>query len=277
VEIEPGRRLNIYCNGSGSPTVILEAGQSDDVSARAAVQPIVAAKTRVCSYDRAGFGFSDPNKRPDTAVNFADDLHRLLAVAEIEPPYVLVGHSLGGMYVRLYADLYPAEVAGMVLVVPANEEQRIAFTVIAEPQRTPAEWAAYLADYYGKRRECIAAAAAGFTPDTPMYKQCVDEPDPHFSEAINNALRARRSFGDLPLIVLAASSPRPRRKNETEAHFALSAKVQDSLYQQLVALSTRGRYKVVPNSTHQIQIDQPQAVSDAIFEVMGLARPDKAE
>jgi pimeloyl-ACP methyl ester carboxylesterase len=304
VEVYPGRRLNLFCTGTGSPTVIFESGQGDDFSAWGLVQPAVAAKTKTCAYDRAGFGYSDPIDRPNTAAHFVDDLHRMLGKAAIKPPYILVGHSLGGMYVRLYADHYPSEVAGLVLIDPSNEDQRIGYRKIAARQRTPEEWRIYMADYYDKRRECIAAAPAGFSPGTPVYKQCADEPDKHFSAAINNALQKRRSraeyltadlseqenmfdasadqmraahrnYGDMPLILLAHSALE-RGDNETPEHYAAAKQLQYSLDQQLVSLSAQGIYRVIPNSTHDIQVDQPQAVSTAIFEVMAQIRRTKA-
>jgi pimeloyl-ACP methyl ester carboxylesterase len=112
VEMDHGRRMNIYCRGSGSPTVILDAGMGDSTISWALVQPAVAARTRACSYDRAGLGFSDGSSRPSTASNIAEDLHALLGAAHVPPPYVLVGHSAAGMYIRVFADRYLDEVVG---------------------------------------------------------------------------------------------------------------------------------------------------------------------
>jgi pimeloyl-ACP methyl ester carboxylesterase len=114
-----GYRLHIYCTGeqqAGTPTVILDALFPGSVSNWAWVQPEVARVTRVCSYDRAGHGWSDPGPEPRDAVQHARELHTLLANAGIAGPYVLVGHSLGGLYVQMFAEQYPSEVAGMVLV-----------------------------------------------------------------------------------------------------------------------------------------------------------------
>src|ERR1700690_3455652 len=115
--------MNILCIGSGSPTVVLEAGLGDQIRAWAFVQPKISAWVLTRSYDRAGLGFSDPSGRPGTSANAVADPHNLISAAAIKPPYILVGHSLGGMYVRLYADRYPADVAGLVLVDPVSEEQ----------------------------------------------------------------------------------------------------------------------------------------------------------
>src|SRR5690242_4501957 len=111
-----GARLNLYCMGSGSPTVVFESGWEDWAPAWATVQPRVAQWTRACSYDRAGAGFSDPGPLPRTTVRIADELHTALHNAGIEGPYLLVGHAFGGDCVRTFAARYMAEVAGMVLV-----------------------------------------------------------------------------------------------------------------------------------------------------------------
>lgn len=116
-----GRRLNILCTGKGSPAVILEAGLIADASAWRWVQPAVSQTTRVCSYDRAGLGFSDPAGPPRDAAAIVRDLHTLLANAGVAPPYVLVGWSSGGLYTRLYQYRYPREVAGLVEVDPDSE------------------------------------------------------------------------------------------------------------------------------------------------------------
>lgn len=104
VDVGNGRMMNIRCQGAGSPTVILDAGLGGDTISWAMVQPGIAATTQVCSYDRAGLGFSDGNQLPSTARNNAQDLHSLLRAAHVSPPYVLVAHSAAGMYIRVFAD-----------------------------------------------------------------------------------------------------------------------------------------------------------------------------
>lgn len=111
-----GYSLHINCVGEGSPTVILEAGSGANSVDWANIQPEVANTTRVCAYDRAGTGWSEPGPEPRDLQQIAGELHTLLGNAGIGGPYVLVGHSFGGLYVRMYAEMYPKEVAGMVLV-----------------------------------------------------------------------------------------------------------------------------------------------------------------
>jgi len=117
-----GYRLHIHCIGQGSPIVILEAA-ADMMSADWGwIQPEIAKKTRVCVYDRAGMGWSDPGPQPRDGRQISTELHRLLAQAGIAGPYILVGHSAGGLYVRMYTAQYPDEVVGMVLVDPGHPD-----------------------------------------------------------------------------------------------------------------------------------------------------------
>ena len=117
-----GHQLHLWCTGAGSPTVVLEVGGGGNVLEWSRVQPEVAKTTRVCSYDRAGFGWSDLGPNPRSAVQIVSELHRLMQAANVSGPYVLTGHSLGGLYVRLYASTYPADVTGMVLVDSTHED-----------------------------------------------------------------------------------------------------------------------------------------------------------
>ena len=111
-----GLRLHLWCTGAGSPVVVLEVGGSGNVLEWNRVQPEVAKTTRVCSYDRAGFGWSELGPNPRSAVEIVSELHSLLQAAHVSGPYVLAGHSIGGLFVRLYATTYSADVAGLVLV-----------------------------------------------------------------------------------------------------------------------------------------------------------------
>ncbi len=115
-----GYSLHLNCTGSGSPTVVIDTGWGDASAGWGWVQPEVAKTTRICTYDRAGMGWSEVSPQPRTAREFAKELHTLLANANEPGPFVLVGHSLGGYTVRVYAHDYPEEVAGLVLVDPQN-------------------------------------------------------------------------------------------------------------------------------------------------------------
>jgi pimeloyl-ACP methyl ester carboxylesterase len=192
LEVAPGRRLNLYCVGTGSPTVIFEAGMGDEAGTWGLVQPMVAAHVRACSYERAGLGFSDPANRPGTAANAVDDLHHLLAAADIKPPYVLVGHSYGGMIVRLYADLYPRDVAGMVMVDTQKEDWPKAYWQIDPAQGEWQEtWDTLFSDhsqFVKEGQKCVdAAKAKALTKGSPLYDQCVPGALPKFGDAMSKA------------------------------------------------------------------------------------------
>ena len=121
IDIGGHRKMNLFCMGQGSQTVIFDSGASDWSVIWALVQPGVAAHARACSYDRAGMGYSDPSDQPRSPVAIVEDLHKLIQAAKIATPVVLVGHSLGGFNMKLYAALYPKDVAGLVLVDPTEE------------------------------------------------------------------------------------------------------------------------------------------------------------
>ncbi len=132
--IDVGRhRLALYCSGTGSPTVILEAGLGGDHTSWDVVQPAIAQETRVCSYDRAGMGQSEAGTPPYTAEQTANDLHTLLTNASIAPPYLLVGHSFGGLFIREYAHLFPDDVRGMVFVDAVHEDWWSAAAALLPP------------------------------------------------------------------------------------------------------------------------------------------------
>ena len=118
-----GNAMHLYCMGEGSPTVILEAGVGGNTLLWAYIQPAIAEVTRVCAYDRAGYGWSEVSSSERTTPNMAEELHTLLTQAGIEPPYILAGHSFGSLVVRTYASLYPDEVGGLVLIDAAHPNQ----------------------------------------------------------------------------------------------------------------------------------------------------------
>jgi pimeloyl-ACP methyl ester carboxylesterase len=308
VEVEPGRRLNLHCAGTGSPTVVFESGLGVPISNWGFVQPVIAQKTRACAYDRAGLGFSDAANRASDSKNIVDDLHRLLVAAAIQPPYVLVGHSYGGMTVRLYADTYPSEVVGMVLVDATVEDQIAAYRALDPQKRSAAQ---YFVDTIEPNlrdgRECVAAAPSGFVPGSELFKKCISDPFPQYSEAVNTSNQqqemrqavqqaglseneqvfrasadqvrvSRHSYGKLPLIVLT-SGPRPPPKDPlTPEALALSAARRQlwvTLHDDLAKLSTRGVNEVVAGAKHYIQLDKPQAVIDAVARVLTMSKESR--
>src|SRR5262249_31619965 len=134
-----GHRLNLLIGGEGAPAVVFEAGINSDLRAWSTVQADIAKFARTVSYDRAGLGQSDPSPHRPTAKQIALDLHRALQAAGVKPPYIMVGHSLGGILVRVFADMYPEEVSGLVLVDPSQEnfDDWLRAHPVREPVRDP--------------------------------------------------------------------------------------------------------------------------------------------
>ena len=123
IALPDGRRINLYCQGKGAPTVVLDAGLGEGAWTWRTVQGRIAATTRVCAYDRAGYGLSDPGPEPRDLRALTRDLEAVLTAARIPGPYVLVGHSAAGLTTRLYAYRHPERVAGLVLIDPSTEGQ----------------------------------------------------------------------------------------------------------------------------------------------------------
>lgn len=289
VTVDGSRRLNIYCTGTGAPTVVLDAGGGGWSLAWAAVQPLVAARARVCSYDRAGLGFSDPGPMPRTTAAIVADLHELLRGTGERPPYVLVGHSMGGFDVRLYADTYPDDVAGMVLVDPSSEEEWTRFAAIL-PRLATID-ASYQLPIF---RRCA---------ETPTARECVPRDNPAYDAALNATLRqfalrastwqtmeselasedpvdrdelqrAQRRCGAMPLIVLTGGAQFKqfqRLIGLSDAQVVAAQQTWSAMHDSLAACSSRGVNRQVPGAGHDIPHEQPQAVADAIFEVIGRA------
>lgn len=303
VDVGQGRRMNIYCKGSGTPAVILDAGMGGDTTSWAMVHPLIAAKTKTCAYDRAGLGFSDGSSRPSTVGNIALDLHALLKAANVPPPYVLVGHSAAGMNIRVFADRYPDEVVGMVAVDVSHEDQSSRSWEIEAPGQQE-KWDAYLQD----SETCVEHAKKGLVKGTPEYKKCIADigvRDPRFSDAINDAQErmavtvhwqaavsserravfyasadetraTRKSFGSIPIIALT-HSPYPKGKDETQELRNARTLLWETMHNEIAAMSTRGINIIVPNTGHYIQFDKPQVVVDAVSQALHIARDRLAE
>lgn len=298
VQIRPGRQLNIYCAGHGTPAVVFDSGLGDGTRVWGLVQPTIAKHTRACSYDRAGLGFSDPPDRSSTSANAVDDLHRLLTVAGVKPPYILVGHSLGGMNVKLYAETYLSEVSGLVFVDPSHEDLgKGAWKIDPESQKT-------YAPYIELLHRCLSARPEEFVVGSELAQNCGPFPGPQYSEAINavelqrgtlhGRLQARiseqenvwfasadqvraayRPLGAIPVIVLT-HQPSPRGPMETQEQRDAKNALWIHLHDQIAGMSTSGKRVTVANAGHYIQLDRPEVVSDSILEVLHTVRSHSA-
>jgi len=278
-----GYRLHINCMGQGSPTVILESGLANPSSIWGWVQPEVAHTTRVCAYDRAGVGWSDPGPEPRDGQQIARELHTLLGKANVPGPYVLVGHSAGGLYVRVYAAQYPRDVVGMVLVDVEHPDQ---WTQNAAAQ---AQFQTYAR--LGRLQQLLARLgvirAFNLNPvsrDLPpaqaaAYKAFVDTTqfaDVNAAEfaahaATDTQVRNAEPLGALPLIVLTA----PGGHGFPAAQAAALEQIHQANQQALARLSTNSVQRVVEGATHasfQIKRADAQLTSAAILQVVQAAR-----
>lgn len=273
-----GYRLHLDCTGQGSPTVILEAGGGNPWLSWYKVQPQIAQFAQVCSYDRAGLGWSDPSPKPPSTKVIAEDLHTLLRKGGISGPFVLVGHSLGGMYVRMFADQYRPEVVGMVLVDSSHPDQNERFPPEAKKLTAGGHYvirAVQMALPFGLSRILASRAA----PPEVRGEYCAVFCRPQFIAAVraeaesvdaNDAeVRALGTLGDLPLVVLSHDPDKMRFPgNLTEPVNREWGKMQE----ELAHLSSNGSHIVVQGSGHDIQIDKPKAVVDAIRSVLAQTR-----
>jgi pimeloyl-ACP methyl ester carboxylesterase len=288
------RRLNLYCTGKGSPTVILDTAGDDPTIAWRFVQPAVAKYTRVCSYDAAGLGFSDPAPGPRDANAYVNDLHSLLTRGHVSGPYVIVGFSISGLFARLYADRFPKDVAGMVLVDPyvVHRDQRLAALAPAlAPIADEHSFVAFL-------QMCHTAALhAQLRSGTAAFRNCMwptGPGDPQLPVAVRSSLvqqwqrpgawedlilaaqaddstevtRAQRNYGDMPLIVLTsdvrvdlAGLPLTRRQLDRIAD------AYRSWHREIAALSSRGVDFVLKGCGDSPPVEQPASVISAIDEV----------
>jgi len=259
------------------------------------VQPQVAKITRVCAYDRAGFGWSDLSPKPRTAQNIVEELHILLVKSGITGPYILVGHSMGGMLVRLYAHQYPDEVAGMVLVDSVHEEQSLRFPdtvqkalaqlenktqqqlglfkilsatgiIALDPSRVPVQ--SKLPKSTAETHQALLASNDGYF-DALSAEIAADEE----SSAQMRAAHIT-SLGEIPLIVISHGQPGllPASLNLPPEAVQQFETVWRELQIELANLSPNGKLVIAEQSSHYIQLDQPNLVIDAIQLVLETTR-----
>lgn len=284
--------LNLDCTGTGGPTVILESGGGVPAIGWYLVQPEVAKFTRVCSYDRAGYGWSAASSAPRTSAQIVKELHALLQAAGEKPPYILVGHSFGGYNVRVYNGTYPQEVAGMVLVDSSHEDQDLREPPALMKLETQIKKQLQTMERFGPFliRTGILRLTMGHSPkDSSRASQYAEESQylslqPKFLQALAEELRlmpgesaaevrASGNLGNKPLLVLTAGLvPRPK---DTPQLRGLTDKDMDDFHEiwanqlqvGLAKLSTKGRQVLVADSTHMIPMERPDAVVSAIREV----------
>jgi pimeloyl-ACP methyl ester carboxylesterase len=262
-----GYRLHINCTGTGSPTVVIEAGLGDwSTSWGGYVQPELAKTTRVCTYDRAGMGWSEAGPLPRDAAQSAKELHTLLQNANIPGPYVMVGHSLGGLVVRVFVHDYASEIPGVVLVESMNPKQFTQSPEIqaqSESRSQPFSFQAALARFGVVR---LLVKVPGIAPSLPANEEAyyplyirpqsfqATDNESQGMPAAGAQAAAVDSFGDLPLIVLTARLNNNQGWQEWQT--------------ELLQLSSNSQHFFAENSGHNIQVEEPDAAIAAILQMV---------
>jgi pimeloyl-ACP methyl ester carboxylesterase len=274
-----GSNMHLHCTGEEgrASTVVMDIGAGGNLLDWQSVQPGVAKFARVCTYDRGGAGWSDPGTQPRTSQQFVGELHALLNNAGVEGPYVLVGHSLGGNNVQIYASRYPDEVAGMVLVDPQfynypsyldPEVQNALAEALPSPGSTL--WPKFLATIGVTR---LPYTFGGQTDERTAISthakntyEALDETT-SLEESAKERRAATVSLGDKPLMVLSAGArdPLPGASQEQSDRFNEAwTKSQADLTQA----SQNSEQIIAEDSTHNIQADDPELVIDAVRQVV---------
>jgi pimeloyl-ACP methyl ester carboxylesterase len=289
--------LSIDCRGQGSPTVILDSGLGVPAVGWNPVQAEVAKFTRVCSYDRAGYGWSGASSAPRTSAQIVKELHALLEAANEKGPFILVGHSFGGYNVRVYNGQYPSDVAGMVLVDASHEDQNDRMTPALQAFMKKSierlKWEKMLAPLlirfgiarFSQRNQGEAAGVSKEFGQEMLYlamqPKFIDASASELGSFAESAIEVRASgnLGDKPLVVLTAG----KSADASQVPAGFPKKEFDDFHEVWVNdlqvreshLSTRGKRIMVPDSTHMIPFERPDTIVAAIHEVWAVANADK--
>ena len=276
-----GYRLHLYCTGEGTPTVVMDAGLGGGVLDWSTVQPGVSQFARVCTYDRAGMAWSDSGVRPRTSRQVVAELHALLGNAGERAPYVLVGHSIAGIHVQLYASQYPDEVAGVVLVDSSHEDQLTRKGMTRIPSFYPPLIKAVSPFGVVRLLDLVGPPSPNLPPEVEAGREAIYSHTRNmysYADEISaivvsmEQLRAApMRLGDRPLIVLtrgmkeANQAGSPGGADPAEQAWA-------ELQAELARRSSGGRQIIAERSGHYIQFDQPDLVVDAIRQVVEATR-----
>jgi pimeloyl-ACP methyl ester carboxylesterase len=283
VDVGDGRHLQIDCRGLGIPTVVFEAGGDNLGSlAWAAVHDSVAKMTRACAYSRAGMLWSDPVGGPFDSRAVAKDLHTALTAAGEHPPYIMVGHSLGGPYIMIFTSLYPAEVAGLVFVDASHPDQvdrmrKVLGSNVGGPSSQLLVKMLAALSWTGVARilplnppgpattKTISTAYAG-TSLSPLVREAIG------AESTLQVAGRFRTLGSRPLVVLTGTKPHPpdvlKSAGLKPDQDRLFIATWEQLHDDEATWSRRSRHQLVPDATHYIQFDRPDVVIAAVREVI---------
>jgi pimeloyl-ACP methyl ester carboxylesterase len=253
--------LRYRCAGSGTPTVLVEQGMAISMETTfswskpagwAVILPNIASVTRICVYDRAGLGLSSKMAAPATSLDAARDLHVLLGVLRISPPYVLAGQSLGGMDALAFASAYPDSVVGMILIDSSHPEQQRRFGRVLPPRQAD-------------ESEVLRGFRDG--PDEPVMGEWFD------FRRNTEEMHVLPNLEGRPLVVLTRDPGLKVPDGAVPVQWEeLTEPVWQELQTELARLSQNSRHVVVPHAGHNIQFEQPQVVADAILDVLRVAR-----
>ena len=294
--LSDGRRINMVCMGRGKPTVILNAGAADWGVVWGKVQGNIARQTEVCTWDRAGFGFSSASPAQQSVDETTRDLERALRANKMDGPFVLVGHSIGAYEALLFADQNASAVAGMVLVDPSIPDQSARLIRVA-PETTRVNDSS-LSSFISQRRAC-ADALDRRPSDAPACTQYGGEMPSSVSSALARldrsparmrttaslldnitndtrlAVNQGRQYGSTPLIILSASNSFVAPEGASAATRMEVNRKQEELakgHVELAALSRRGERRLVGDAGHYLQLEHPDIVVAAVIEVVTQAR-----
>jgi pimeloyl-ACP methyl ester carboxylesterase len=272
-----GRKIHLLCKGEGIPTVVIETGAATPSFLWWPVQNDLAKLTRVCTYDRPGFGWSEPSLRPLSMTDHAAELQTLLTNAEISGPYLLIGHSYGGALVRLFARAHPDEVSGIVLVESAEEGFLFSPEIqqaLKEQERTTRRFqleARFGIIRFQLRGDPVDAAAFS-RPE--YYGEWLAEEDSMVTAPAE--MRIPGGFGrlgSLPLVVIRRGIKLP--ESELTGHRMSAAQVeqrQKEAQERLAGLSTHSVLLVADKSGHNVNVEQPGIIVDTVKGVLAAVR-----
>ena len=282
-----GYKLHIHCTGIAGPTVVLEAGMGGNSFEWSLVQPEVAKFTRVCSYDRAGNGWSDESTYPRTSSQIVEELHTLLAQANIPGPYILVGHSFGGINVRLYASRYPDEVAGLVLIDASHEDQFQKLPPFKQSlveklifHRGLARFMAFigavrLLNSFSNEHEIFPGRIPTMyskLQSTPKFIGTIFEERRLFPKSLDQLKSTSTHLGNKPLIVISAGRSFTLEECEEQGYSSDWLEqfdgAQKELQKDLTTKSFDSKQIIAANSGHMINRDEPKIIIDAISEIV---------
>lgn len=258
-------RLHLNCSGEGSPTVIFDSGLGGSSLDWVRVQPQVASFTRACSYDRAGYGWSDPGPRPRDSASISNELESLLGNASVPAPYLLVGHSFGGFNVRLYSHNNPEQIAGLVLVDSSHEDQFRRFEQAGMGSTAPRHGSfilhiglqipdglprdvAHIAQLFAVRRSSMTA----FRSELRHLRRSAQQ------------IRNASMMPDIPVVVISHRID----GTSTSATEAKRARIWMDMQSDLARRALHGKHVISATEDHYIQLSQPELVVESIRELI---------